>query len=67
LEVVGWVEPVPESVEVQGEIQQYLRSGRIQWEGLFETILLRLMDFMFRLNPKSATEMINRQMASLLK
>jgi len=25
------------------------------------------MDFMFRLNPKSAAEMINRQMASLLK
>lgn len=27
----------------------------------------KLMDFMFRLNPKSAAEMINRQMASLLK
>jgi short-subunit dehydrogenase len=27
----------------------------------------KLMDFMFRLNPKSAAEMINKQMASLLK
>jgi hypothetical protein len=27
----------------------------------------KLMDFMFRLNLKSAAEMINRQMASLLK
>ena len=36
-------------------------------EELCETQPLLPVDFMFRLNPKSAAEMINRQMASLLK